>query len=336
MKKFLITAVLLIALMSFANAAIKVVVDSPGDANFMRGTETIVFNVSDTNANIIDAVSYIGTVRYGDSLSDRAAADYPANMTVLISDFNLGNKRAGATSVCSGAIGGTVRKCIVTYNTTGLADGNYVFDVNVRGVFLAPGSGNETFAQQVDDANGLPGLTACATDCNSFRIDGNVVYIDNTTPGKCQVTDKRGNSFEWSIANEANPVAAGGKTTLYYSVGTVNKAPSYSSTSGSINVLSASYTTGKKEYNCYATDTAGNTGAVGSYVIEYPSGSFTGATIVVENPNAPIVAQSIAGEGAAQVDLAAWAQANWPILAVAGVLVYWYASSSKKGGKKKK
>lgn len=313
-KKIMLAVLALLVLMGTANAAVMVTKVSPGvDGNFLRSSTSVSFAIEDDNAGA-QSMEYKATIYYG--------AAQGAQTTAIVSDVNLGNVME-TSSVCSGTIGLTAIGCNYAWTISSVSDANYWVDVNVTAYF---------------DWNTTHEFSLDGNHMYDQNMDSNVsFYIDNTKP-VCKVDPKTGNTFNWKITEEEASEAQGSATTLYYSVVKQRKSESYSSTTGTFGgAVKSHYTSGKYDYRCYATDSAGNTGDKSSKkTIEYPS---LGGTVVISGEMAPVVgAASIVTDIVA--DPIAFVQANpialLVILAVAFLLFGGKSSGAKKGKRRKR
>ena len=295
MRRYLIMLVLALFLQSVG--ANPVVTDVniegkiDGGGGFIGSSDiNIVFSLRDNNIScIMQGTAWDANIYYSTTKG--------ANTTAIVTDLNLGdvNRNMGYCSVMPGVACSTAAvRCEYTLPATtvnSITDNNYFIDVNVTSI-LATAGGTIKIADFNMDSN------------NSF-------YVDNGEP-VCSINEKRGDQFDWEITGEEPEQAVGSTTTMFYKK---EKTASYSSTifNGTVVSLSDNLTSGTKEYSCYATDSALNTGSTVTKEISYnaATGSVSIGAVTV-TPSATSGTMSIFGGTSGSVS---------PIIIIIGLLV---------------
>lgn len=310
-----IIALLTVFLLGNASAAIMVTDVNiegqlAGGAGFITSDVNIVFTVEDTNAELKDRTTYVADITYDSVKGETDGA--------IVTDYNLGTSSDNAGR-CDANVGLSQVRCEYSWTNAAvgaISDGNYFIDVNVQAFFDYDGTPLDTDANLVADFN--------MDSNNSF-------YIDNTTPS-CIIDKQKGNKFVWEVDGEGSSEAVGSTSTIYYSIDIIGKDPTYSTATGT--TFEDNYDIGDLEYNCYITDSAGNTSSITSEEIEYPvegAAVHIGAgTLAGQAPGS--LAQSIAiPTSVSEINFAS------PLgIGVILVVVYLlFVRKTKKGGKKK-
>lgn len=286
-------------------------------AGFITTDTNIHFRVIDTNTNAAyvaaatKTVSYIADITY--------ATTKGATTTSIANDLNLGTQIKSA-GYCDANVGSKFVNCEYTWPAAivnAISDGNYYIDVNVLAI--------DHFVSDL--------ATVDQNTNSDLNMDTNSsFYVDNSVP-TCSLEKRQGNQYAW-ILSEGVAESQGSQTTFYTSVVDKGHATSYSSTTAKqTDVVLGTYTVGNKDYQCYASDLAGNTGTASlKYNIEYPP---QGAEVVINVSGGGVVSGNVAQ---ATVDIpivgsvVAYAQANplFAIIAVGAIVLL------LSGGKKRK
>jgi len=119
-KKIVFELICLIAItgMAFATAPTIAVTAPSDDANYLIGTQSIVFDVGDADGEVLDANIYIST-------------SAGAHTYALATDLNLNQYGVNADLDCDSNVWTTPRTCHYVWDTRIILDGNYYIDVSI-------------------------------------------------------------------------------------------------------------------------------------------------------------------------------------------------------------
>ena len=276
MDRNLVAIVALLLLFATANADVAVtdvnVSYNNNGSGFVGSSDVnINFTVRDNNASCVMArTTFDANIFY--------ATTKGAQTTAIVADLNLGdvNRSSGSCRKAIAAACSTApTQCSYVWTSAAvnaINDGNLFVDVNVT-VWAGPGT-----------AIGM---------LYDFNMDTNAsFYIDNKVPS-CSFEKRAGNAYVWIVANEDNAFAVGSTTTLFSRVDDENAvATSLARVTNQTGEFFLS--SGRHNYYCYATDSAGNVGSTTEKLkFEYPGGisvAVSGRGVAVTQPVAGLVA----------------------------------------------
>ncbi|MEW6295345.1 MAG: CD1107 family mobile element protein [Candidatus Diapherotrites archaeon] len=156
-----------------------VLVIQPNGSQYIKGSYTIDFNVTDNDSNSIADSNLMARIYYS---STQGA------FTTLITDLNLMN-----TSVCGDQNFVTTNNCTYSWNTAVVTDGNYFIDINVvdslpNGTFRDSGSDSSNTSFMID--NTAP-TTSWDGNTTWQKIDANIHLTCVDASNNCPTTKYR-------------------------------------------------------------------------------------------------------------------------------------------------